>query len=542
MTVVTTRPNATIFGSGTPHSDTSDDNNATFISIGGSGAPIGALGKVLGFAEPTAPANSKYKQMAVRVRSRKSGSPAAKAGYTLSKNKTSISDGTKLVESEPSVTWASWTVHTVLTTTKSGTNNLVLTTWIRSTTAVEVAEIWLDTTYVERPEVTVDGPTGTLTDTTAPEITWSVERDTSGGFATAYEIKVFSDAQYGAGGFNPSSSTPTQFIEESSSARRHQLVEPLADDTYRAYVRVAQTVNGSLWWSAWAYTEFTILADRPDPPVDPVNPEDPGGLTATGQSDQARIQIDVETTDGDVTADFVEIQRSADNGGTWEYIRRRQSDYDYAVEIYEDDIPDDADHLFRVVDDAVRTWDYEAPNGVQALYRARTVHDYTPGYSRSDWSETDAAMWTSTSWWLKAADGSRINVRPFSLPGLTRGSRSKVSQVLGRPTVVVTSDLRGPWMGEIVLETDTVEEQDEIDVLLEKVQPLLLQAPQGLHWKDRWLSFGEQSRQWMVDKLAVEDTLETLPFVVTQSPDGFVAEAPTVAAEDAVDPEEIVLI
>jgi hypothetical protein len=504
MSVVTGRPNVTLDsggtiqgGAGSRHAALADDTDSTYVRL--DGVPF-----TVGFAEPTIPAGAIMLEWAIRMRTRKVGSGKRSAEFRWTDSDTST-DYKKF-----SVSWTNWTTVTYFEkSTSVPPTDFALRGYTYGTSyeKVEVTAAYLDFVYVAVPELSVVSPSGAITNQTAPAVEWSPVLDSDGGPQTHYHFKIFSAAEYGAGGFDPETSNATYddglaLGGDTSS----QPSEELADGTYRAYVKLAQTVNGELHWSDWEYSGFSIATDRPAVPA----------IVATGQPSEARIQLDVTTTLGDVSADYVEIERSLDGGTTWEEVRRRAIDAD---------LPEDT--FFDVASDVVRVWDYEAPIGTSALYRARAVHDFSPGYSRSAWSSTDDGSWESDLWWLKAADGTRLNVRPFSLPGLSRSARRSAHQPLGRETAIAVTDTRGPWTGEIVLETDDAAEQETLDELLSYAAPLLLQAPEDVHWTDRWLSFGDQERRWMVDKLAVQDTLERLNFIVVDRPEGLVADAPT---------------
>jgi hypothetical protein len=129
-------------------------------------------------------------------------------------------------------------------------------------------ELYVDVITTTQPTVTVNAPTGTITDTTFPSVTWTYA-DADGDPQNAYEIKVFDATTYGGGSFSPNTSTPTVTTGIVTSSNNGQTLEAdLADGTtYRAYVRVAQLVNGANYFSEWAYSQFTIDVDAPATPL-----------------------------------------------------------------------------------------------------------------------------------------------------------------------------------------------------------------------------------------------------------------------------------
>jgi hypothetical protein len=128
--------------------------------------------------------------------------------------------------------------------------------------------LFIDVVTTTQPTLTVTNPSGTITDTTFPSVTWTYA-DADGDSQNAYEIKVFDSATYSAGTFNPNTSTPAVQTGVVTSSNDGQTLEAdLADGTtYRAYVRVAQLLNGSNYFSEWAFSQFTIDVDAPATPL-----------------------------------------------------------------------------------------------------------------------------------------------------------------------------------------------------------------------------------------------------------------------------------
>jgi hypothetical protein len=114
---------------------------------------------------------------------------------------------------------------------------------------------------VARPVVSVVNPTGTVTDTNLPTVSWDTWLDPDGGPQSHYEVKIFDEAQYTAFGVSPGASTPTDGsggIVASSTASSWSGHVALLEDTYNAYVRVGQTVNGAIHWSPWGWSNFVV--------------------------------------------------------------------------------------------------------------------------------------------------------------------------------------------------------------------------------------------------------------------------------------------
>jgi hypothetical protein len=351
----------------------------------------------------------------------------------------------------------------------------------------KVHEVSLLVIYVPKPELTLNLPTGTYTDTNNPKLDWTPELDSSGGDQSHYEAKVFSNAVHGGGGFDPETSTAEWDSGVVASATHSTSPDPLADGVHWTYVRIAQTVNGELLWGDWVSQSFTINVDRPAAPT----------LTLVAQSDDARVAVVCEANAGDATTDYFEAQRSADGGSNWEFVRTPNEDGTISV------------------DDGVGgTLDYEAPNGVACLYRARAVHVYDEDLvAASAWVQ-GTATWSSREVWVKHPTLVSQN-RTFtarSRPDRNRVGRQGVFQALGATYPMAVSDTRGGPTGNLTLLTESQADRDDLDQLLDGGVPLLLQFPAAAGEPDRWVVFAEQGTQRIADKSWVRDMDESLPW------------------------------
>lgn len=129
--------------------------------------------------------------------------------------------------------------------------------------------LYVDVETAPKPSLTVDAPTGTITDTSFPSVTWT-PTFSDGLPQAAYEIKIFDAATYSASGFSADTSTAiiSTGVITNADSRGQTLEGDLANSTtYRAYVRVASFVNGNNYFSNWAYSEFTLSIDSPATPT-----------------------------------------------------------------------------------------------------------------------------------------------------------------------------------------------------------------------------------------------------------------------------------
>lgn len=319
MSVVTVRPNGSTgssgtlspTGAGTLHEALADDSDSSYVNA------VGLEDIVLQFPDLSLPADAIIRSVGIRFRAARvsSWAPSVEQRLELS--------GNPLIWAATTVTWTTATTVTGIATTSPFAGgewteptinavDLVLRTPAFAGD-VNVFEAYLDVMYVEQPVTDVTGPSGTLTDTNKPTITWSNTLDSDGGVQSYWACRVFSQAQYEAGGFDPavSSSVEARGSAPSSPTSSVELRTALPDGTYRAYVQVGQLVGGAYHLSDWDYVEFEIDVDVPDPP----------SLVVTGLDAEGCIQLEVDEAGGAATTDAIELQRSLDGGVTWEPVR-----------------------------------------------------------------------------------------------------------------------------------------------------------------------------------------------------------------------------
>lgn len=511
MTVSTLRPDSTTLNTGAvtgaggdADAALSDNSDSSYITFDITEKWTGGLGNL------TLPAGAVIKTVAIRLRTAYTVSQPSYAPISvfLYFDGSSTADVTGGISSN----WATPTTVTFATFSAAGITDAqldgaTLSVLCSTASAPRAYEAYVDVTYVEQPTLTVDAPTSTVEDTNLPTVTWTATLDSDGGAQFVYEVKVYTDAQYGAGGFDPDTSTPTAGTTPTptltaegtyGAATSWQVDTILADDTYRAYVRVGQAVNGVLHWSDWENTEFTVDVALPAAP----------DLTATADNTNGRITLVIDTNSGDATTDAFEVQRSLDGGTTWGTVRQLTAGQ------------------FDATGAPWTLYDYEAPNGTTMHYRARALHDYSGVDAASDWT-SDTEAWTSISWWVKHPHQPALNtaVTVRSLPSKSRPARQGVFQALGSTSVVVVSDTRAPASGQVTLRSLTTDAQDALDTLLDLTAILLLQGPDG-SGDPGYIVFGNHERQRIVDMQDGTRVWEVLDFNEVTSPAGDVTAWP----------------
>lgn len=508
MTVSTLRPTGTtsntgaLTGGATAHAVLSDDSDATYVTFD----TVGEAFRVT-LGDLTLPSGAVIKGVAARIRSGLSSAGASDTAITVSYAHP-VDPPTGIAPSSSyAITWASIQTITGPSFSASGITdsnvdgeyiNVVLATLTVGRNA-RIYEAYFDATYVEVPEVSADAPTGTVSDTNLPDVEWSNTLDSDGGAQTTFEVKVYTDAEYGAGGFDPDTSTPTATSGiTTSSSTTWQVDETLPDDTYRAYVRVAQTVNGVLHWSDWDFTEFTISVALPAAPT----------FTATADNANGRITLAFDDNAGSATTDVFELQRSLDGGTTWETVRQLDAGY------------------LTPSGGTASVYDYEAPNGTTRNYRGRALHNYSGVYAASAWV-TDSEAWSSATWWLKHPHQPTLNasvtVREF--PAVARAGRQGVFQPLGASYPVVVTDTRQSREGSVILRSDSFDDQDELDDLIDTGDTLLLQGPATAGWH-AYIKVTNHERARTFNGQGASMVFEALSFVEVDSPTGDVVAWP----------------
>ena len=485
MAVTTVLPNGTVDGAGnfdiaggsaTVHAALSDASDSTYISKKSS--ITGTASTLLDFGTTTITATQKVKRVRVRARiytpnatgkmninlgSRISGSNyffsalSVRGAYTSAKTLT----GAWQSYSPDGSAW-----------TQAAINNLraKVTEYNDSTDVGRTYELYIDVDIVSQPSATVTSPTGTISANTNPDITWTFT-DSDGESQTTYDAKIFTAAQYGAGGFNPTTSTATWSSGiVASTDTTIGSSELLLSGTYRAYVRLAKTTSGSLFFSDWAYNGFTISVTPPTTPT----------LAASWDEVTGKTTLTVTGASTAYVSQYFEIHRSDDAGIIYDQLRN-------------------AANLTPSGTYVATAYDYEAARGVIAYYRARAVGiDANSNEFPTAWS-TVVQVFTSSdeTWWFKAIDNPALNlgsVRVLKDIDVNIQEPNTIFRPLGsnRPVVIA-----GPIQGEdgtYNVKTLNETEWDNFLPLLNYQGVLLVQDPLGNQKYIRLVS-----REWIAE-------------------------------------------
>lgn len=467
MTTTVLRPNGTPgddadwvrTGGTTKHGVLSDDSDATYIEATGSAN----AGIEFDLGTYTLPAGAVVKTIRVRVRARVGSEPKTVTTAIITPATENPPNdpfhtgsfaivGTTLTEYATSAT-----AETLSQATIDGMRLQLLHVAANPFTSVRLAEAYVDLVTAEVPVAAITYPTGTpaITTTNRPTYTWTHTPGSDGGAQTFYEVKVYTAAQYGDGGFSPDTSTTHWTSGIVVGSATSQLSGVLANSTtYRVYVRTAQTINGTAQWSAWDFEGFSIA----------VTTSDVSAIATTADDANGRILVVVDRSGS--AWDFVEVQRSVDSGTTWEYVRGGEYVVPATTSLWSTGDASNFD-----------IYDYELANGTTAIYRARATRIVSDVPITGAWVEsTPAISWSSaTAIWLKAPDDPTLNktVKFQVVPEPSFDRPQGVFGVIGRPNPVVISDVLSGGAGTLLFQTADDTEMDAMFALLRESVLLL---------------------------------------------------------------------
>lgn len=471
MPIVTVRPNATAAGasnfditggSATIHAALSDDDDLTFIAK--DVAVIGPASVLLDFGTTTISASQRVKQVRMRARVETPNATGRLNFFLGSRvdNQNYFHSATA-IRGAVSITTITGPFQTSAPNgenwSQASINGLRgrFTEFNDSTNVADIYEAFIDIDVSNQPSITVSNPTGTITTSAAPDVIWAFT-DTDGETQSFFEIKVFSAAQFNAVGFDPATSIPTFSSGEiGSSDDTSPIGQLLTTGTYRAYVRAAKSVNGQPFFSAFAFSQFTLSFT---PPVTPT-------LAASWSAPLGRASFNITgaALPAGYVSQYYEVERSDDAGATFRQIRNGT------------DIIPSGTFIGT-------TQDYEAPREIVVFYRARAIgidansNEFPTPYS----TPQQVLITTDNTWWFKAVEEPEYNqgsIRVLADLDVVIEEPNTIFRPLGssRPIVVA-----GPLQGEdgiYNIKTVNETEWDNFFFILTHQGTLLVQDPLG---------------------------------------------------------------
>lgn len=515
MTTTTLRPTGTVTaassltGGATTHACTNDDSDASYATVLGAGGLFEvSLGTV------SLPAGAVMKSATVRARVKSAANPFGFGGYVVLPSGTWATFITSGALSTGFITFtatgpATWTQADI-----DGANIKLVNVGGGAQTA-DTAELYLDVTYALIPVTNVTYPTGTpaITTTNTPTYTWSYTQGSDGGAQSHYEVKVYTAAQYGAGGFSPDTSTTFWTSGIVVGSGTSQVSGVLTNSTtYRVYVRTAQTINGAAHWSAWDFEGFSIS----------VTTADVSAITTTADSAHGRILIAVDRSGS--AWNFVEVQRSTDAGTTWEYVRGGE----YVNPAITTKFSTGDANNFDI-------YDYVSANAESTLYRARATRIVSGLPITGAWVQSSPQVaWSSTDFWIKAPNAPALNssflVR--RLPDPVRKVRRGVFPVLGGRTVAI-SDARQQTSGELLVQTTSEAHADALLALIEE-PVLLFQSPPDQRFGSRYVSVGDVTEMHLDGRVVLALRHFALPYDEVAAPAASVEALSYLTLDDSI--------
>lgn len=344
---------------------------------------------------------------------------------------------------------------------------------------VRVSTLYVEVETNERPAVTLTGP-ASLTPTSTPTILWTYS-DAESEPQEACHLRIFTDAVASGPGFNPlTSQSAYDSTLVYANIRRidipvEQLLPPGA---YVAYLRATDTGSNSRW-SDWATRNFTVYYTIPPPAT----------LTATPDQANARVNLVIGWPTG---SSQVEVQRSADGGSTWETLRWGR----FAV---------------SPTAGSVLIFDYEAPLGIDLLYRARAIvsSGAPPALITriTNWSASTAPVTLDVGWWLTdpyQPIGNNVRVCP-RWENLESKSRERVAfhEPLGRDRAVWTADTVLGEEIDLRLRFRSEAEYQAFEALRRRQVTLLLRSDMpGVQW---YVRLGDERSTTLLASLGRRD-------------------------------------
>lgn len=353
-----------------------------------------------------------------------------------------------------------------------------------------IYDVWADVYYAARPSAAVTSPTSsqTFTDTSNPPITtritglvesWQDGTTTVTTRSGTFEVRIFTAAQYGAGGFDPATATPiwstkANYTLPYTDGATNSTVDvtaqiptsaPLANGTYRAYVRAVRGFDAAQYGS-FAYTQFTIN----------VTPMAVPTLTSAISGQRVQLQAVMGSLPGGHSNPLLTIERSSDSGTSWTAIRNAN------------DLEVSASDTFTVYDD-------EAPRGTASIYRARAETTVSSNTVSSAWSSSTAGVTVPLSGWnLKVPQTPALSIvgaRVLKDPDYTQTEDIGVFRPKGRTYPVVVSNALGGADGGMEVKATTEAEWAALVAVRELQEPVYVESPFG--WA-RWVRF--TGRAW----------------------------------------------
>lgn len=385
--------------------------------------------------------------------------------------------------------------------TQSELDELTLSVYFQKVTGagtqIKFIEAAVGILVASAPTATVNAPTGAQ-GTPTPVVSWTFNTGSDGGPQSYYRVKVFSAAQYGAGGFDPATSTPTYDSGAlAGTSLSHTVASSLANSTtWRAYVSVAHTINSTTAWSAWAYSGFTTS----------YTPSDVSSVSVTPDNTNGKITVTANRNTGTHAWATVDIERSIDGGTTWSAVRGATAST--ATNTW----------VTSWGSNAVTVVDYEVPNGTSVLYRARGNWVNSGVTVTGPWTSSASTSWSSTSTFIKdpLVPSRNATFRLRYMPSPSRRRPQGVFDVIGRTSPIVITDVRHDDEGVMTIHTPDTTAATKLATLAQSTT-WLIHAPSS-HRLPTYVVAGDITENRAVRTAQDQNRYWDVPYVAITAP------------------------
>jgi hypothetical protein len=331
------------------------------------------------------------------------------------------------------------------------------------------------------PVTTVLTPTGSVTSTNQPGVTFTYSDPDGLAIQARWQAKVWKRPGASWVGFDPDTTTlePAWQAEQISDATAFTIAQRLDNlGVYRVYVRTAHGVadNPPYIYGAWSFGEFTINLTQPATPA----------LSVVDGDHLAGILV-TPAAAGSPNVEHFEVERSLDAGVTWAPFR-----YAAGGLALSDAFPWNGGVPFSLQD-------LEPPYGVEVRYRAFSV-DTTLGtkvYSQP--STVRIVTLRPQAFWLKCPAKPELNAKfpnEGSWVNLPRAVSRSIHQPIGRSLPVV---VRGKAKGrhvDLSLLLQGEAQEAALMALVDAGATLYLQSPSISAYVEVRGEIPEANRPW----------------------------------------------
>lgn len=252
----------------------------------------------------------------------------------------------------------------------------------------------------------------------------------------------------------------------------------LANGTYKIYTRaIRHRENEATTMDSWTGLSIPANSDQygawSSSATLTMNATPPSAPTVSTSVNQTTDTVTVSVTvgaAGSYTSATIDLQRSDDGGTTWTAVRDDAVGSGYIT------------NKSASFSATATYYDYEAPQGTTARYRAR-VNGIAGGVTNtSAWSSSATASITSSTWNIKVPWKSALNIIDAAVVGTPSDNLVEdvgVFRALNRSNAVVVAGTLGGWDGDLTILTSNSTEWNALKAVLETQNILFLESPFG---------------------------------------------------------------